>query len=248
MALRIHAETSAAAGVRQADATREGAGEQPGSSPRHAAGSERETVILVHGLWMSPWVMGVLARRLGARGYSVHVFGYRSVRDGLAANADALARFAAGICAPAVHFVGHSLGGLVIAASLHAHPDPRPGRVVFVGSPFRGSAAALRLARSRAGAAVLGRSMAQWLHTPGAWTPGREIGVIAGEAGLGLGRLIEPALGRPNDGAVAVEETQVPGAKDRIVLPVSHSGMLLSRQVAEQVAHFLREGHFRPPE
>ena len=213
---------------------------------RSLRGAEPEAAILVHGLWMRPWVMGFLARRLRQRGFRVWAFAYRSVRGGLAENAQALARFAASVRSPVLHFVGHSLGGLVIAASLHAHPEPRPGRVVFIGSPFRGSAAGRRLARNRAGAAALGRSMGQWLRMRplAEWANPHELGVIAGESELGLGRLIEPALERPSDGAVAVAETDVPGAADRIVLPVSHSGMLVSSRVAEQVAAFLRHGRF----
>ena len=56
--------------------------------------------------------------------------------------------------------------------------------------------------------------------------------------------LVAPELPEPNDGIVAVAETVIPGERDRIILPVSHSGMLVSRAVATQAAAFLRNGKF----
>ena len=64
------------------------------------------------------------------------------------------------------------------------------------------------------------------------------------EGHMTLGMLVAPELPEPHDGAVAVEETRLPCARDHIVLPVSHSGMLLSQAVAEQAAAFLRDGRF----
>jgi hypothetical protein len=74
--------------------------------------------------------------------------------------------------------------------------------------------------------------------------PGREIGVIAGNYAVGLGRVVAWDLPLPNDGAVTVAETQVAAACDRVELPVSHTGMLFSRRVALQTAAFLRDGRF----
>jgi hypothetical protein len=48
----------------------------------------------------------------------------------------------------------------------------------------------------------------------------------------------------PNDGAVAVSETRLPGAKQHLILPVTHTGMLLSPQVAQEAGQFLATGHF----
>ena len=122
----------------------------------------------------------------------------------------------------------------------------RPGRVVLLGSPFAGSNAAARLEASRIGTALLGRSIREWLlDRPQAWSGPRELGVIAGCGRIGMGRIIAPDLARPNDGVVAVAETRVPGAADHLVLPVSHTAMLASRRVAEESAHFLRNGRFR---
>ena len=69
------------------------------------------------------------------------------------------------------------------------------------------------------------------------------MGVIAGCKPLGAGRLIG-GVPQPNDGVVVVEETALPGASDKIMLNVCHSGMLLSDQVARQACAFLRQGYF----
>ena len=74
---------------------------------------------------------------------------------------------------------------------------------------------------------------------------GCQVGVIAGMRQVGLGRMVVQLEGA-NDGVVRVEETRLPGLADHRVLPVSHSGMLLSRQVARQCALFLRHGKFEP--
>jgi hypothetical protein len=69
--------------------------------------------------------------------------------------------------------------------------------------------------------------------------------VIAGSRSVGLGRLVA-RLPVPNDGSVVVEETTVPGAHARLVLPVAHFALLLAPGVARQVAGFLRAGVFEP--
>jgi pimeloyl-ACP methyl ester carboxylesterase len=205
-----------------------------------------ETVVLVHGLWMSGWVMAALRRWLTRHGFHVVLFSYPAVSADLSTNAAALDRFLARVPGERVHLVGHSLGGLVILTLLQRHPPARPGRVVLLGSPVAGCVAAAGLARWAWGRALLGRSLPQW--SPGsacAALAEREVGMIAGNLGRGLGGLVTRFPG-PHDGAVTVEETRVPGLADHLVLPVGHSGMLVSRAVAAGIARFLRRGRFVP--
>jgi pimeloyl-ACP methyl ester carboxylesterase len=205
-------------------------------------------VIVVHGLWTGPWAMAWVARRLAAAGMRPFRFGYASVRQGLDANAEALARFARDIDARELHWVGHSLGGMLVFRALMRTPA-RPGRVVMLGSPLRGSFAASRLARFGIGRRMLGCSVREWFAAPEAeWTLPQELGVIAGTAGVGLGRLVAPRLPSPNDGAVTVAETRLAGTKEHLCLPVSHTGMLLSAPVANCAANFLRSGSFAATE
>jgi pimeloyl-ACP methyl ester carboxylesterase len=180
-----------------------------------------------------------------ARGFDVHSFGYASIREGLDANAAELADFIANVPGDTVHLLGHSLGCVVIRALLERHAPERPGRIVCLGPPFTGSLTAERVARLPGGAHVIGRSLRDLLARGGFTTApaGREIGIIAGRTSLGLGRLFGSFPG-PNDGMVAVEETRLEGAAYHIVLPVAHTALLWSREVARQAEHFLRTGKF----
>lgn len=200
-------------------------------------------MILLHGLWFSGWVMAPLRRSLGRHGFRTAVFSYPTVRQGLDDNARRLERFCRAQPGDTLHLVGHSLGGLVALRMLALAADARPGRIVLLGTPLGGSLVARRLSRSRVGRLLVGRSLAQW--QPSAFPGGREIGMIAGTGGAGMGRLIAP-IDSPNDGTVAVSETRHPGLTDHRCLPVSHSGLLLSSGVAHEVVHFLRQGHFAP--
>jgi pimeloyl-ACP methyl ester carboxylesterase len=206
---------------------------------------EAPAVITVHGLWMGRWAMAYLDRQLADGGFRVFRFGYPAVRDSLAGNAAALARFAARIEGGPIHLVGHSLGGIVIFAALQGALASRAGRVVMLGSPLTGSLAADRLARIAPGRALLGHSVGDWLSRPiRRWSLANELGIIAGTRSLGMGRLVAPGLPRPNDGAVSVEETRLPGAREHLLLPVSHSGMLLSKLVGRCTLNFLQTGRF----
>ena len=157
-----------------------------------------------------------------------------------------LGEFTSRLNAGTVHFVGHSLGGIVLLRFFEQAPRASPGRVVLLGSPIRGSRAAHHVARWPLGAAIMGRNIeAEVLKAPERrWNDQRELGVIAGDLSLGFGRLFGE-LGRPNDGTICVEETEIPGAADRIVLPVSHTGILFSVEVARQTASFLATGRFK---
>ena len=207
-------------------------------SPRQTA------VVFVHGLWLTgieaTLLCGRLARELRC---DTHIFHYASVRASMRDIVRSLGEYTARLQAGTVHFVGHSLGGIVLLRFFEQSPQLPPGRIVLLGSPTRGSRAAHRVARWRIGATIMGQNVAaELLKTPERyWNARRELGVIAGDLPLGLGNLFG-RLRVPNDGTICVEETELPGASDRIVLPVSHTGMLFSTRVARQTAAFLATG------
>ena len=201
--------------------------------------------VLVHGLWMHGVVMQMQRLYLARMGFDVACYSYPSMRLTLTENADRLARFARSLRKPHIHWIGHSLGGLVILRMFEREPALAPGRAVLLGVPYGDGYAQRALAASRLGARVLGRSIGEWIDlTKPENFPGREIGVIAGSLSRGLGRVVARGLPTPNDGVVTVAETELAAARDRIVLPVSHSGMLFSRRVASQSGAFLRAGRF----
>lgn len=205
-------------------------------------------VVLVHGLWMHGLAMALLALRLRRRGFAPFLYSYPSVRGGLDCNAtrlvDAIARHAPG---REVDLVGHSLGGLVILHALAKGGRMQVRRVVLLGSPIRDSALARRLSRLAPAKALIGASMRDWLAHPLTVAPaGVEIGLVAGFRSLGAARFVG-GVPRPNDGVVAAEECVLQGARDRCLLPVCHSGMLVSGAVAHATGNFLRHGRFGPP-
>lgn len=190
----------------------------------------------------------VLRRRLARQfGLRVHRFRYSTVSTAsiteITARLQSLVRE---LRSPCVHLVGHSLGGLVIYRFLERYPRQPAGRVVFLGTPCRASRVALTAtAHIRLVAALLGRSVAQELvrSRERRWSMDRDLGIIAGTQPLGVGQLLA-GFDEECDGTVAVSETRLPGARDHIVLPVSHLGMLMSARVAYETGLFLRDGHF----
>ena len=209
----------------------------------------RELVVLVHGLGRSDLAMWPLGRRLEEVGYAVHAVDYASTRktpDELVADLAAeLARCCA--AAPRVHFVTHSLGSLLVRAQLAAAPPPQLGRVVMLAPPNRGSELADWLGDSEAFRLVMGPTAPALATGPESF-PNRlppatfEVGVIAGTESLNpLGSHLIPG---EDDGTVSVARTQLPGMRDFVRLPVSHTMILLSRAAAEQAVAFLRTGRF----
>ncbi len=201
--------------------------------------------ILVHGLWVPAAVMAPLAARLATAGFHCHLFSYFGRGRTLAAHGERLARYAQGI-GPA-HFVGHSLGGLVVLEALQQHAAVHAGHVVLLGTPVRGNLAGRRFGQHGWGRWFLGATAPLWRDGRAArWTRPEPLGVIAGTMPVGLGRLFG-ALPGPNDGVVRVEETELEGMRERVVLRVGHSAMLLSARVAAQVKAFLRDARFTAP-
>lgn len=202
----------------------------------------RETVMLLHGLWLNRLAMQFLAAKLHSAGYTTHTFGYPSMDEGLNENAASLGQAIKALPEGRIHLLGHSLGGLVILRYLQDASDGRLGRTVLLGAPVAGSQAGARVAAHDLGRPLLGRSAAVW-ETPQTWTLRGEVGMIAGSDRFGLAHFLMSLPG-DGDGVVAIEETRIAGLADHIVLPVSHSGMLFSGEVAAQAANFFAAGKF----
>jgi pimeloyl-ACP methyl ester carboxylesterase len=204
------------------------------------------TVILVHGLWMSGFELGVLKRRIESIApFRALSFSYPSLKGSVADHVRALIDFARTQKADELHFVGHSLGSLIILRALQITDDIAPGRAVLLGPPCQGSLAAKGIARLPFGRAILGASIHEECIdcAPREWSGRRDVGIVAGSLGMGLGRLFAK-LESDHDGTVLVEETKLPGAKDHIVLNTSHTSMLFSAEVAQQAVEFLKKGAF----
>ncbi len=208
---------------------------------------ETGSVVVAHGLWMTGLEATLFRHRLAHHGYAVRQFHYRSMT---AMPEDVVAELKAEVLAmaPPVHLVGHSLGGLLLLRFAAAHPDLPLGRMVLLGSPVNGSRAARAFAALPGASIFFGGLAGGELLREDAphWQSATEVGVIAGDHSLGFGRFIGH-LPEPNDGTVAVEETRLDGARDHVVLPVSHTGLLVSEAVVSATVNFLSSGRFAAP-
>jgi len=205
-------------------------------------GRMAESVVLLHGVWMRSPALLMLSNRLRARGFNPIRFDYSSLFRMPSRSMEKLAMKLYGLGPGPVHLVGHSLGGLMAIETLNRYQKLPAGRVVCLGSPLAGSGTArvlhekhLSFMTGKSGPLLRGGLM----QVP----DGRDVGMIAGAKGRGLGKIIRKFDGL-HDGTVAVWETRIPGLREHIVVPVSHTGLVFSKEVAEHTADFLLNGSF----
>jgi len=207
----------------------------------------REGVVLLHGIGANRFTLWAHERFFRRRGYDVLNLTYPSTRFELAGIVDAVAPSIAAFAARVerVHFVGHSMGGLVIRGLLARHRPANLGRVVMMGTPNNGSELADRFRDWRLYRRVFGPAGQQLMTGFIQAFPDASdysLGVLAGDRGLNvIGRKL---IGRPSDGMVAIESTKLAGMADHRVLPIGHTAFMVSREAMRQTLHFLREGKF----
>jgi pimeloyl-ACP methyl ester carboxylesterase len=201
-------------------------------------------VVLAPGLWMPGAAMTLLASRLARAGYFPHVFTYRG-RSPLEGNVARFARFVReSVDGRPAHFVGHSLGGVLILETLNARPELPVASAILLGAPVRGCFAGRRFGTARLGRWMMGACGELWQEREAVWKRDAPLGVLAGTVPLGLGR----AFGRlpgPNDGVVRVDETAVDGMAARALVAAGHSVLIVSPAVGRQIERFMREGRFQ---
>lgn len=211
----------------------------------------RDTVILLHGLARSSRPMEKLAAAAHADGFGVINLDYPSTSatvESLAASHLAPtveSAIAAG--AMRIHFITHSMGGIIVRQYLATQAPSQLGRVVMLGPPNRGSELVDRLGSYAPFAWINGPAGGQ-LGTgpeslPNRLGPARyPVGVIAGTRSYNpiYSALIDGA----DDGKVGVERTRLEGMSDFLVMEVNHTFMMRNQTVIRQSLHFLREGRF----
>lgn len=200
-----------------------------------------DRVVLLHGIWnVGAWLLP-LAARLRAAGLRPEVLGYASVLGQASAT---LPRLIDQLAARGeIAIVGHSLGGMIALEALRLAPQLKVRRVVCVGSPLRGSATAGDIAARGWSVPTLGASAGLLRRGFDRWDGDAQVGMIAGTVPRGVGRLLA-SVDEASDGTVALAETRLPGLTDHCEVATSHSGLVLSAEVARQAATFIREGRF----
>jgi triacylglycerol esterase/lipase EstA (alpha/beta hydrolase family) len=212
-----------------------------------------ETVVLLHGLARTDRSMRPLEKRLTDAGFQVHNLGYPSTErtpEELVANLHAQI---SACCAavPRLHFVTHSLGGILLRAYLADHPHGNLGRVVMLAPPNHGSELADLLSDSRLFELAFGPTATQLGTAPDSLPnrlppPTFEFGVIAGTRSVNpISGLVLPGQ---NDGTVSVTSAGLSGMSDFVAVPVSHPLIMQSEVVGRHVIEFLQHGRFRPPD
>jgi pimeloyl-ACP methyl ester carboxylesterase len=205
-----------------------------------------DPIIIVHGLWMTGLELSVLQHRLRTdHGFEPSIFSYPSITGSMNEHVTSLHAYVLQHPGERLHFVGHSLGGIVILKMLEMYDDIPPGRIVCLGSPMQGSCAVNGFARWPFARAALGSAICEEVLSskPRKWDGRRDVGIIAGSLNIGIGRLFAD-FQEASDGTLLVSETKLDGAKDHIVMSVSHTGLVFSVEVTAQIAKFLKDGSF----
>jgi len=203
-----------------------------------------EHVILLHGLWMRAFTLTMLRRRIERAGYTVHLFDYASVMHDPDFSIAELLKRARALRGEKIHFVGHSLGGLMALRALKQVRDLPGGRVVCLGSPLCGSQVARSVASLPGGSLLVGKSADILRDGLRRWDGPHAVGAIAGRLPIGLGFVVG-SLGSPHDGTVSVAETRLPGLADHCVVAATHLGLVFSDEAANQTVAFLRSERFK---
>lgn len=218
----------------------------------HGLASNRECVVLLHGLARVSNSMAELERKLDRSGFLAVNITYPS-RSG-EIEALALEAIGRGLSAcdkqqvSRVHFVTHSLGGILVRQYLEGESLPRLGRVVMLGPPNQGTVLVDKLRRVP-GWALLGPAADALGTGPESIFPRLgpvqfELGVIAGD--VNVNPLAALFLKGENDSVVTVESTRVAGMDEHLVLPVMHTVMMRNNRLIDHTIHYLKTGNFIP--
>ena len=208
-------------------------------------------VVLLHGISRTQRVMRNMAQYLEDKGYAVYNDHYKSTSFVIETLVDHIYERVKLNCPDSqktIHFVGHSMGAIIIRC-LIAKYRPQPlGRVVMLAPPNHGSHLVDFMKRFSFYRRLYGPA-GQQLGTDNAGVINRlppidyDVGIIAGDRSIDL-LFSWFILSGKNDGKITVEETKLDGMQDHIVLPATHTFMPSNSKVIKQTAHFLKDGRF----
>ena len=215
------------------------------------SGNTTECVILLHGLGRLRQSMRRLEQHLKGLGYTTINLAYPSTTKSIETIAETHLARAVESCeagdAVKIHFVGHSLGGIIVRQYLQRNSVPSGSRLVMLSPPNQGSELVDLL---------LHVPVYEWITGPAGQEIGRgpeavvhflkpveiEVGVIAGNRSINP--LFSAFLEGADDGMVSVKSTMLSEMSDFIMVPSTHTFIMRSPEVMRQVAHFLKHGKF----
>jgi triacylglycerol lipase len=221
------------------------------SAPALPALSMNEHVILLHGLCRSSSSMHTMERALTAAGYQVWNIDYPSRTSTVAVLSEAVLAPAIRNCdtagATRIHFVGHSLGGILVRDYLARHALSNIGHIVMLGPPNQGSEIVDKLGSWWLFRKINGPAGGELSTSPDSapnriGPPNVSIGVIAGKCSINwINSLLIPG---PDDGKVSVERTKLEGMTDHVVLRATHPFLMKNKTAIRQTIKFLKHGQF----
>jgi len=207
----------------------------------------KEYVILLHGLLRNKGSLKKMQKALEKEGYNVVNHDYPSRKADIKTLALAEIPKALLSCknAHTIHFITHSMGGLLVRAYLSKIKIPNLGHVVMLGPPNQGSQIVDKIGHIP-GFSLLNGPAGLELSTKGivnTFAPiDFSLGVIAGTKSFDfIGAMMLPS---PNDGKVSVESTKIQGMKDHLILAVTHTFMMQNKEVIKKTISFLKRGSF----
>ncbi|MFI4938512.1 MAG: lipase family alpha/beta hydrolase [Candidatus Berkiellales bacterium] len=209
-----------------------------------------EVVVLLHGIIRTKWSMILIERALKKHGYQVLNIDYPSRKKDIPTLADEIfekIKTGCDINVTTLHFVTHSMGGIIVRYLLFKYPMNHLGKVVMLSPPNQGSEVADFLQNNWFYQVVFGPAGQQLTTTaaknyPQTSSSSYPLGIIAGNKWWDP--LSHSILPSSHDGKVTVESTKLAGMTDHIVLSATHSFMMYNPKVIHQVVAFLEQGHF----
>ncbi len=194
-------------------------------------------VVVLHGLYMSGFVMRPLCARLEKSGLKILNLTYNTLSPDRAAIFDKIDRFIGG---KPTALVCHSMGGLVARAFLEANSlqSRHVEKVITLGTPHKGSHIAKQM-QQKGFDMLLKNSVEFLLSENGDWPFNAKLYSIAGDLPIGLMPLI--AKGSVSDGTVLIDETKLNGMAEHKVFHLSHTSMIYSRQVMDYIIKLINQ-------
>lgn len=214
----------------------------------------KEHVILLHGLCRTSSSMQKMERALTGAGYRVWNIDYPSRTADITTLSDKVLAPAIRDCETAgatrIHFVAHSLGGIMIRSYLARHPLANAGHVVMLGPPNQGSEVADKLSSLWLYQKINGPAGSELGTAPDSTPnqigpPNVSVGIIAGNRSIN--RINSLMIPGSDDGKVSVERTKLTGMADHIVLRIAHPFLMRDSSAIKQTIHFLQVGKFDHP-